>query len=211
MDVILLERIENLGQIGETVKVRPGFARNFLLPQKKALRATEANQAAFEKDRARLEAEDLKRRTDAEALSARIDGLNVVMIRQAGDSGQLYGSVSARDVAEAVSEKSEVPIERAHVALDKPIKTLGLHDVRIRLHADVGIGVIVNVARSEAEAEIQAQAGRTVSVEEQRQMAEAASEEVEEILAEADAAEETKSEDASEDVENPEAEEEKPA
>ncbi len=211
MDVILLERIENLGQIGETVKVRPGFARNFLLPQKKALRATEANQAAFEKDRARLEAEDLKRRTDAEALSARIDGLNVVMIRQAGDSGQLYGSVSARDVAEAVSEKSEVPIERAHVALDKPIKTLGLHDVRIRLHADVGIGVNVNVARSEAEAEIQAQAGRTVSVEEQRQMAEAASEEIEEILAEADAAEEAKSEDASEDVENPEAEEEKPA
>jgi large subunit ribosomal protein L9 len=211
MDVILLERIENLGQIGETVKVRPGFARNFLLPQKKALRATEANQAAFEKDRARLEAEDLKRRTDAEALSARIDGLNVVMIRQAGDSGQLYGSVSARDVAEAVSEKSEVPIERAHVALDKPIKTLGLHDVRIRLHADVGIGVIVNVARSEAEAEIQAQAGRTVSVEEQRQMAEAASEEIEEILAEADAAEEAKSEDASEDVESPEAEEEKPA
>lgn len=211
MDVILLERIENLGQIGETVKVRPGFARNFLLPQKKALRATEANQAAFEKDRARLEAEDLKRRTDAEALSARIDGLNVVMIRQAGDSGQLYGSVSARDVAEAVSEKSEVPIERAHVALDKPIKTLGLHDVRIRLHADVGIGVNVNVARSEAEAEIQAQAGRTVSVEEQRQMAEAASEEIEEILAEADATEEAKSEDASEDVENPEAEEEKPA
>jgi large subunit ribosomal protein L9 len=211
MDVILLERIENLGQIGETVKVRPGFARNFLLPQKKALRATEANQAAFENDRARLEAEDLKRRTDAEALSARIDGLNVVMIRQAGDSGQLYGSVSARDVAEAVSEKSEVPIERAHVALDKPIKTLGLHDVRIRLHADVGIGVIVNVARSEAEAEIQAQAGRTVSVEEQRQMAEAASEEIEEILAEADAAEEAKSEDASEDVESPEAEEEKPA
>jgi large subunit ribosomal protein L9 len=211
MDVILLERIENLGQIGETVKVRPGFARNYLLPQKKALRATEANQAAFEKDRARLEAEDLKRRTDAEALSARIDGLNVVMIRQAGDSGQLYGSVSARDVAEAVSEKSEVPIERSHVALDKPIKTLGLHDVRIRLHADVGIGVIVNVARSEAEAEIQAQAGRTVSVEEQRQMAEAASEEIEEILAEADAAEEAKSEDASEGAESPEAEEEKPA
>jgi large subunit ribosomal protein L9 len=211
MDVILLERIENLGQIGETVKVRPGFARNYLLPQKKALRATEANQAAFEKDRARLEAEDLKRRTDAEALSARIDGLNVVMIRQAGDSGQLYGSVSARDVAEAVSEKSKVPIERSHVALDKPIKTLGLHDVRIRLHADVGIGVIVNVARSEAEAEIQAQAGRTVSVEEQRQMAEAASEEIEEILAEADAAEEAKSEDASEGAESPEAEEEKPA
>jgi len=182
MEVILLERIENLGQIGETVKVRPGFARNYLLPQRKALRATAGNRAAFERDRDRLEAEDLKRRTDAEALSSRIEGLNVVMIRQAGDSGQLYGSVSARDIAEAVSAKSEVLIERAHVALDKPIKTLGLHAVRIRLHADVGIGVMVNVARSEAEAEIQSVAGRTVSVEEQRRMAEAAESEVTEIL-----------------------------
>jgi large subunit ribosomal protein L9 len=160
MEVILLERIENLGQIGETVKVRPGFARNYLLPQRKALRATAGNRAAFERDRDRLEAEDLKRRTDAEALSSRIEGLNVVMIRQAGDSGQLYGSVSARDIAEAVSAKSEVLIERAHVAL----------------------GVMVNVARSEAEAEIQSVAGRTVSVEEQRRMAEAAESEVTEIL-----------------------------
>ena len=158
MDVILLERIEKLGQMGEVVKVKPGFARNYLLPQKKALRATEANRARFEKQRAQLEASNLKRREEAQKISGKVDGLTVVIIRQAGETGQLYGSVSPRDVAEAATAGG-VTIERAQVLLDRPIKMLGLHPVRVALHPEVIVTITANVAKSEEEAEIQKKAG----------------------------------------------------
>src|ERR687884_171003 len=124
VDVILLERVESLGQMGQVVNVRPGFARNYLLPQKKALRATKANLAIFEKQRAQLEATNLKRRHEAEQVAAKMGGLSVVIVRQAGESGQLYGSVSARDIAEAI-DAAGFTIERQQVVLDRPIKTLG--------------------------------------------------------------------------------------
>ncbi len=131
MEVILLERIEKLGQMGDVVKVKPGYARNFLLPQKKALRATDGNKSQFEAQRAQLEAENLERRKDAEAVAAKLDDLDIALIRQAGDNGQLYGSVSGRDIADSVTE-SGVTISRGQVMLDRPIKELGLHPVRIR-------------------------------------------------------------------------------
>jgi len=162
MEVILLERVEKLGQMGEIVTVKDGFARNFLLPQKKALRATETNKAAFEADRARLEAENLERRKDAEAVASKMAGLKVIMIRAAGESGQLYGSVSSRDIADAVTEAG-VAINRAQVVLDRAIKTLGLHDVVIRLHPEVSETVIVNIARSADEAETQFNTGSAVT------------------------------------------------
>src|SRR5919108_4669480 len=130
MDVILLERIEKLGQMGDVVKVKPGFARNYLLPQKKALRATEANKARFAQQRAQLEATNLARRQEAEKISGKVDGLTVVIIRQAGETGHLYGSVSARDVAPAVTGAG-VTIDRDQVLMDRPIKMLGLHPVRV--------------------------------------------------------------------------------
>ncbi|MFC4348274.1 50S ribosomal protein L9 [Kordiimonas lipolytica] len=162
MEVILLERVEKLGQMGEIVTVKDGFARNFLLPQKKALRATETNKAAFEADRARLEAENLERRKDAEAVASKMAGLKVIMIRAAGESGQLYGSVSSRDIADAVTEAG-VAISRAQVVLDRAIKTLGLHDVVIRLHPEVSETVVVNIARSADEAETQFNTGSAVT------------------------------------------------
>lgn len=162
MEVILLERVEKLGQMGDIVTVRDGFARNFLLPQNKALRATASNKAAFEADKARLEAENLERRKDAEAVAAKMEGLKVVMVRAAGESGQLYGSVSSRDIAEAVTEAG-VAIARAQVVLDRAIKTLGLHDVVIRLHPEVSKTVVVNIARSDAEAETQFATGSAVT------------------------------------------------
>jgi large subunit ribosomal protein L9 len=158
MDVILLQRIEKLGQMGEVVKVKPGFARNYLLPQKKALRATEANRARFEKQRAQLEATNLARRQEAEKISGKVDGLSVVIIRQAGETGHLYGSVSARDVAVAVTGAG-VTIDRAQVLMDRPIKMLGLHPVRVALHPEVVVTVTANVAKSEDEAELQKKAG----------------------------------------------------
>jgi large subunit ribosomal protein L9 len=158
MDVILLQRIEKLGQMGEVVKVRPGFARNYLLPQKKALRATEANRARFETQRAQLEATNLARRQEAEKISGKVDGLAVVIIRQAGETGHLYGSVSARDVAVAVTAGG-VTIDRAQVLMDRPIKMLGLHPVRVALHPEVIVTVTANVAKSEDEAELQKKAG----------------------------------------------------
>jgi len=155
MEVILLERIEKLGQMGQVVKVRPGFARNYLLPQKKALRATKENLAIFEKQRAQLEAANLARRGDAEQVAQKLNGISVMIIRQAGESGQLYGSVTARDIAQAVTEAG-FTIGKGQVTLDKAIKTLGLYPMRVRLHPEVTIQVTVNVAQSAEEAEMQA-------------------------------------------------------
>ena len=150
MEVILLERIEKLGQMGDTVKVKPGFARNYLLPQKKALRATKANMARFEAERDTLEAANLKRREEAEKVAKTMDGLTLLVIRQAGEGGMLYGSVSGRDVADAIKEAGFI-IERRHVALDTPIKSLGITSVRVALHPEVAVTVTVNVARSQEE------------------------------------------------------------
>lgn len=155
MEVILMERVPKLGQTGEIVKVRDGFARNYLLPNGKALRATEANKKKFEGQRAQLEARDLELRSDAEKLQEKLDGSTFVIIRQAGESGQLYGSVSTRDIAEAVTEGG-VSINRNQVALTAPIKTLGMQTVQINLYGDVEAGVTLNIARSEEEAERQA-------------------------------------------------------
>ncbi len=155
VELILLQRIDKLGQMGEVVRVRPGYARNFLLPQKKAMRATKANLAQFETQRAQLEAQNLKRREEAERLSERMAGLTVVVIRQAGESGSLYGSVSARDIAEGVTAAG-LTVDRSQVVLDEPIKALGLSQVRLVLHPEVSLPVTVNVARSTEEAEKQA-------------------------------------------------------
>ncbi|HTV45725.1 MAG TPA: 50S ribosomal protein L9 [Stellaceae bacterium] len=155
IELILLERVEKLGQMGQLVKVRPGFARNYLLPQKKALRATKENLAYFETQRAQLEANNLQRRTEAEEIGSKLEGLSVVIIRQAGESGQLYGSVAARDIAEAVTEAG-FTIEKRQVVLERPIKTLGLHRLRVVLHPEVSVTVTANVAQSVEEAEMQA-------------------------------------------------------
>lgn len=188
MEVILLERIEKLGQMGEVVRVKPGYARNYLLPQKKALRATKANMAFFEAERAQLEADNLKRRDEAEAMAKKIDGLKVRLIRQAGESGQLYGSVTSRDLAGAVTEAG-FTVERRQIELDKAIKMLGLHPVKLRLHPEVTASITANVARSEEEAEAQAETGHVVSAEEQRATQEAV---VEAVIADVEA-EETES------------------
>lgn len=155
VDVILLERVEKLGQMGQVVKVRPGYARNYLLPQKKALRATKENLAYFEKQRTQLEAQNLARRSEAEQVAKKLDGITVVVIRQAGESGQLYGSVTARDVADAVTAAG-FTIGRSQVVLEKAIKTLGLYKQRVVLHPEVSVTVTVNVAQSPEEAEMQA-------------------------------------------------------
>ena len=161
IEVILLERIERLGHMGQVVKVRPGFARNFLLPQNKALRATKANLAEFEKQRAELEAKNAAERSTAEALASKMGSLKVVVIRQASEMGQLFGSVNARDVAEASRESGHV-IDKAQVQIDQPIKMLGLFPVKVKLHPEVMIKITVNVARSQAEAAIQAEKGAAV-------------------------------------------------
>jgi len=155
MQVILLERIGRLGQMGDEVTVKDGFARNYLLPQGKALRATEANRKRFESERAQLEARDLELKSEAQAVADKIAGQSFIVIRQAGDSGQLYGSVSTRDIATAVTGGG-FSIERRQVMLDRPIKTLGLHDIRLQLHAEVEPHIKVNVARSPEEAAKQA-------------------------------------------------------
>lgn len=155
MQVILLERIPKLGQMGDTVRVRDGFARNFLLPQGKALRANDANRQRFERDRAQLEARNLERRQEAEQVGTKLDGENFVVIRQAGETGQLYGSVSTRDIADILSEGG-FSVGRNQVELNQPIKALGVHDVSIRLHPEVAVTVSLNIARSQDEAERQA-------------------------------------------------------
>lgn len=155
MDVILLERVEKLGQMGQIVKVRPGYARNFLIPHGKALRATKAALQAFDAKRAQLEADNLHRRDEAVAVKAEIEGRTVVLIRQASEMRQLYGSVAARDIADAFTEAG-VTLDRRQVRLAAPIKTLGIFDVRVALHPEVDTVLHVNVARSQEEADIQA-------------------------------------------------------
>jgi large subunit ribosomal protein L9 len=186
MQVILLERIEKLGQMGDVVKVKPGFARNYLLPKKKAMRATDANLKVFESQRSQLETDNLERRSEAEAVAGKLDGLSIVLIRQAGEGGQLYGSVTARDMAQALG-KDKVKVERAQVQLDKVIKVLGLHPVRLRLHPEVSVTITVNVARSEEEARAQAGEGHVVSAEEQRAAEEAV---IQDVITEVEAEEE---------------------
>ncbi|MEZ5920454.1 MAG: 50S ribosomal protein L9 [Parvularculaceae bacterium] len=155
MEVILLERVENLGQMGDVVKVRPGFARNYLLPRKKALRANDDNKKIFDAQRADLEARNLERRKDAETAANKLNGRSFVVIRQASDAGLLYGSVTNRDIADVAGEDG-VKVDRAQVRLDKPLKTLGISTVRIALHPEVSVKIEINIARSAEEAERQA-------------------------------------------------------
>ncbi len=168
VELILLQRVDKLGQMGDVVKVKPGFARNFLLPQKKALRATKDNRTQFDEQRAQLEAQNLKRREEAERVAERVVGLTVVIIRQAGESGGLYGSVSVRDIAEAATD-SGLSVNRSQVVLEHPIKSLGLAQVRVVLHPEVSIPVTVNVARSPEEAARQARGERIGAEEEDDQ------------------------------------------
>jgi len=155
MDIILLERVENLGQMGDVVKVKTGFARNYLLPQKKAMRATKDNISFFDAQKVQLETQNLHKRQEAEDVGQKMAGMTVVLIRSAGDTGQLYGSVSSRDVADALVEAG-ANVSRRQAELERPIKTLGLHSVRVRLHPEVTIIISANVARSADEAEAQA-------------------------------------------------------
>ena len=155
MKVILLERVERLGALGDTVTVKDGFARNYLLPRSKALRATSANMKVFEGQRADIETRNATAKAGASKSGEKLDGTSYVMIRQAGDTGQLYGSVSGRDVADAVNAEGG-KVDRAMVAMDKPIKTLGVHEVKVRLHPEVTVTVKINIARSVDEAERQA-------------------------------------------------------
>lgn len=165
IDLILMQRVDKLGQMGELVKVKPGYARNFLLPQGKAIRATKANIAKFEVERAQLEALNIKRREEAERVAERMEGLSVVLIRSAGESGGLYGSVSARDIADGCTAGG-LTVTRSQVMLEQPIKTLGLTTVKVELHPEVHLPVIVNVARSPEEADRQAR-GEEIEREEE--------------------------------------------
>jgi large subunit ribosomal protein L9 len=191
MEVILLERVEKLGAIGDVVKVKDGFARNYLLPRKKALRANEANRKVFEANRERIEKENEAKRGEAETASKGVDGKTVQLIRQASNVGHLYGSVSARDIAEAL-EGVGAKVAKSQVVLDRPIKAIGMHEVKIALHPEVAVTVHVNVARSPEEADLQAQGidvlqqmfeqeAAPIAAEE---LAEAAAEEVPEAAAE---------------------------
>ena len=175
MQVILLERIGRLGQMGDVVRVKDGFARNFLLPQGKALRATEDNRKRFEKDRVQLEARNIELKGEAQGISTKLDGQTFVTIRQAGDTGQLYGSVSTRDIAEVVSAGG-VSVDRRQILLDKPIKALGLHEIRVQLHPEVVVGVSINVARSAEEAERQSRGEDVTMVRDERPVIETFSE-----------------------------------
>lgn len=180
MDVILLERVDKLGQMGDTVKVKPGYARNYLLPQKKALRATKANQAHFETMRADLEARNLERRQEAEAVASRMEGLKLIMVRAAGESGQLYGSVAARDVAEALKDEG-IKVERRSVSLNQQIKATGAYSVPIVLHPEVSVDVRIGIGRSAEEAEAHLE-GRNLSAEERQADAAFAAEQAEMLV-----------------------------
>ena len=170
MKVILLERVEGWGGLGDEVSVKDGYARNFLLPRSKALRANAANMKVFEAQKTEIEARNAKAKQAAETSGEKLDGASYVLIRQAGESGQLYGSVSGRDVADAVNAEGG-KVDRAMVVLDKPIKTLGLHEVKVRLHAEVTVTVTINIARSQDEAERQARGENVIAsqFEEDRQ------------------------------------------
>ncbi|MGC1578710.1 MAG: 50S ribosomal protein L9 [Beijerinckiaceae bacterium] len=165
MEVILLERVAKLGQIGDVVRVKDGFARNFLLPRKKALRATDSNRKRFETQRADIEARNLELKQEAKAVAEKLDGHAIVLIRQAGESGQLYGSVSPRDIAETLAQ-SRFKVSREQVVLNTPIKALGLHAVPVHLHPEVDVKITVNVARSAEEAERQAR-GEVIATREE--------------------------------------------
>jgi large subunit ribosomal protein L9 len=162
MKVVLLERVEGWGGLGDVVTVKDGYARNFLLPRHKALRATEANLKAFEAQKKELAARNERARAEAERAGQRLDGSSYVMIRQAGESGQLYGSVSGRDVADAIQAEGG-RVERSQVVLNLPIKTIGVHEVKVRLHPEVTITVKVNIARSQDEAERQARGENVIA------------------------------------------------
>lgn len=209
MEVILLERIEKLGQMGDVVKVKPGYARNFLLPHKKALRATDGNRARFDAQRAQLEAENLQHRDEAERVAKDLEGMSVIVVRQASDSDQLYGSVTTRDISTAVVAAG-VTVDRRQVQLDRPIKTVGMHPVRIVLHPEVSVEVIANVARSEEEAEMQARGerinndGEVVAIEGEEAAAvfeEGAAPSAEELDTAVEASDETQAESAEDGVE----------
>ena len=191
MQVILLERIEKLGNMGDVVTVKDGYARNFLLPQGKALRATKANLERFEREREELERKNAEARAAAEKDAEKIEGAKLVLIRQAGEMGQLYGSVTTRDIANALKEEFGVEVVRNQVQLDRPIKIIGLHDVIVRLHPEVSVTVTLNVARNEDEAELQAKGeilvGSAAEREEAREAAEAMLAEIEAAKAEAEA------------------------
>jgi large subunit ribosomal protein L9 len=180
MKLVLLERVEGLGAIGDVVSVKDGFGRNFLLPRQKALRATSANLKSFEGQRAEIEARNARARESAERNGARLNGENYVIIRQAGEGGQLYGSVSARDISDAISAAGGA-VERSQVVLDRPIKSVGMHDVRVRLHPEVSVTVKLNVARSQDEAERQARGENVIATQfdEERQ---AAAEQAQDLL-----------------------------
>ncbi len=186
MQVILLERIEKLGQMGEVVAVKDGFARNYLVPQGKALRATKTNLAEFEHRRVQLEANNLQRKQDATGAATMIDGQRVVILRQAGETGHLYGSVNSRDIAEAFTEDG-VTISRQQVRLETPLKILGIHDIRIALHPEVDVHVSVNIARSQEEAELQANPELAEALAENEREAERLEREAEEAERAADA------------------------
>lgn len=214
MEVILLERIEKLGQMGDIVKVKPGYARNYLLPQKKALRASEASRAVFDEQRTQLEAENLEHRKEAERVAKDLNGLTVVIVRQASDSDQLYGSVTTRDIANAVVDAG-VTVDRRQVQLERPIKTVGMHPIRVILHPEVSVEVIANIARSQDEAEMQVRGERInrdgeivdIADDENAMEAEAVFEEgaapqAEELAADADVGEDSDSEAQSDDAES---------
>ena len=165
MEVILLERVAKLGQMGETVKVRSGYARNFLLPRGKALRATDTNKKHFDAQRAQLEARNLERRKEAEVVGEKLNGQSFIILRQSGETGVLYGSVSTRDLAETMTENG-FTVDRNQIAINQPIKTIGLHNVPVALHPEVEVHVTINVARSPEEAERQAR-GETVTTREE--------------------------------------------
>lgn len=186
MQVILMERIEKLGQMGDVVTVKPGYARNFLLPQGKARRATKENLDRFDQERTQLEAENLDRRGEAEKVGAKLKGLVVTLIRQAGESGQLYGSVNTHDLAAEITAAGYT-VARSQISLDGVIKATGLHQVKVRLHPEVSVTITANVARSDTEAEAQAPAGHVMSAEEQRAAEEAAAAEAEAAAEEAGA------------------------
>jgi large subunit ribosomal protein L9 len=195
MDVILLERIEKLGNLGDVVKVRAGFARNYLLPEKKALRATEANKKYFESQKTAIEENNRQKRAAAGDVAGALGGQAFTLLRQAGETGQLYGSVSARDIAQAIKERG-IAIERKHVMLDHPIKAVGLYEARIMPHPEVAVAVRITVARSDEEAEVLTKRGiigPAIGDAEQRRTAR---EIVEEIVAAEEAAERVEAETA---------------
>lgn len=204
MEIILLERIEKLGGIGDVVTVKNGFARNYLLPNNKALRANDANRKLFEANRAKIEADNAERRTAAEGSAKDIDGKQVVLIRQASNTGHLYGSVSVRDIVDALAESGVEGVTRAMVELERPIKSLGLVDVKVKLHPEVAVTVGVNVARSPDEAEMQKQGIDVIAAMFEEEHAEAVAsalepdseDEFEDAAAPSEAAAETEADDA---------------